>query len=250
MRRAASLPVQGLWIGERLSVMEQLSIRSFLANGHDYHLYTYGPVAGIPEGTTVLSAVDVIPAARMWRYADHDSYAGFSNHFRYKLLLERGGIWADCDVVCLRPLDLRPHAIASEDTDDGGVQRASCFLAAPAGSALMRRAVEICEGSDVRTLKWGDTGPKLLTRLVEELGFRFAVLPTRAFCPVPHQRYTELVSADTATQWRSRARLQGAQAVHLWHELWRRSGLDASAAYPPGCIYERLKRRYGLADGS
>ncbi len=32
---------QSLWIGAELSAMEQLSIRSFLANGHEFHLYTY-----------------------------------------------------------------------------------------------------------------------------------------------------------------------------------------------------------------
>lgn len=166
--------VQGLWIGERLSEMEQLSIRSFLANGHDYHRYTFGPVAGVPEGAAVRDASEILPKERIWKYADQDSYAGYSNHFRYRLLYERGGIWADCDVVCLRPLSLREHAVASEDADDGGVFRATCVIAAPAGSALMRRAMQVCDTADVNTLKWGDTGPKLMTRLVEEMGFEDA----------------------------------------------------------------------------
>ena len=34
----ANKVVQGLWIGDRLSVMERLSIASFLRNGHQYHL--------------------------------------------------------------------------------------------------------------------------------------------------------------------------------------------------------------------
>ena len=38
--------IQGLWIGSELSMMEQLSIASFLKNGHDYHLYVYGDVKG------------------------------------------------------------------------------------------------------------------------------------------------------------------------------------------------------------
>ena len=36
--------IQSLWIGERLSVMEQLSIRSYLDQGHPFHLYVYSPV--------------------------------------------------------------------------------------------------------------------------------------------------------------------------------------------------------------
>src|SRR5258706_6206464 len=36
--------IQGLWIGPTLSQMEQLSIASFLANGHEYHLFVYDDV--------------------------------------------------------------------------------------------------------------------------------------------------------------------------------------------------------------
>ena len=33
--------IQSLWIGGSLSNLEILSIKSFLQNGHTYHLYTY-----------------------------------------------------------------------------------------------------------------------------------------------------------------------------------------------------------------
>ena len=36
--------LQSLWLGKRLSVMEQLSIRSFLDQGYSFHLYTYQDV--------------------------------------------------------------------------------------------------------------------------------------------------------------------------------------------------------------
>ena len=45
--------IQGLWIGSELSMLERLSIASFLDNGHDYHLYTYGDVRGIPDGNGI-----------------------------------------------------------------------------------------------------------------------------------------------------------------------------------------------------
>ena len=46
---------------------------------------------------------------------DSGSLAAFSNLFRYKLLLERGGWWVDTDVICLRPFRVRDElVIASE----------------------------------------------------------------------------------------------------------------------------------------
>ena len=49
--------IQSLWIGRKLSAMERLSIASFLANGHEYHLYVYDKIENSPQGT-VLKAAD------------------------------------------------------------------------------------------------------------------------------------------------------------------------------------------------
>ena len=57
--------VQGLWIGDRLGAMQQCPIRSFLAAGHEYHLYTYGAVSGVPDGAVVLDAEALIPADKI-----------------------------------------------------------------------------------------------------------------------------------------------------------------------------------------
>lgn len=53
--------VQGLWIGDKLSLMEQLSIQSFLKNQHDYHLYVYRDVKNIPIGTTLMDGNEILP---------------------------------------------------------------------------------------------------------------------------------------------------------------------------------------------
>ena len=97
--------IQGLWVGNELSVMEQLSIASFLRNGHEYHLYVYEDVKNIPPGTTIKDGNEILPASRIFQYKQQASYAGFSNFFRYKLVLERGGWWVDTDTICLKPFD-------------------------------------------------------------------------------------------------------------------------------------------------
>ena len=52
-----SLPiVASLWIGGRLSFLEQVCLKSFVDHGHRTILYTYGAVAGVPDGVEVLDA--------------------------------------------------------------------------------------------------------------------------------------------------------------------------------------------------
>jgi len=107
--------MQGLWIGPELSPMEALSIRSFLAHGHEYHLYTYGHVSNVPEGTVVKDANAIIPFDKVFKYRDYDSYSGFSNHFRYQLLQLRGGWWVDLDLICLKPFDFESDYVFSSE---------------------------------------------------------------------------------------------------------------------------------------
>mgnify|MGYP007000248262 CR=1 len=52
--------IQSLWIGDKLSNMEILSMKSFLHNNHNYHLYTYGKIDNVPEGVIVKDGNDII----------------------------------------------------------------------------------------------------------------------------------------------------------------------------------------------
>jgi hypothetical protein len=86
--------VQGLWIGQRLSVMEQLSTRSFLANVHEYHLYVCGDVQDVPRGAVLKDANAILDRSRILTFQSgfgKNSNAGFADLSRHKLLATRGG---------------------------------------------------------------------------------------------------------------------------------------------------------------
>ena len=55
-------PVQMLWVRGSLSRLELLSVRSFLAQGHPVHLYTYDAPDNLPSGVSVLPAEEIVPA--------------------------------------------------------------------------------------------------------------------------------------------------------------------------------------------
>ncbi|MEQ8704679.1 MAG: glycosyltransferase [Phaeodactylibacter sp.] len=116
--------VHGLWIGETLSPVEMLCIKSFQAQGHRFHLWTYGHLrTPPPQGTVICAAQEILPSSAIFRYRygnefghGKGSLAGFSDLFRYKLLYEQGGWWTDMDVTCLRPLDFpAPYVFRAHD---------------------------------------------------------------------------------------------------------------------------------------
>lgn len=103
--------INSLWVGEELTFLELLTLKSFVANGHEFYLWTYGMLkTPIPEGVTLCNAEDILPKEAIFKYPEDGtidwgkgSYAGFSDIFRYKLLYEKGGWWVDMDVTCLKP---------------------------------------------------------------------------------------------------------------------------------------------------
>jgi hypothetical protein len=149
--------MQGLWIGTELSALERLSIASFLEHGHEYHLYVYGDVRNVPEGTTIKDGGEILPASLIFQYREHKSFSAFANFFRYKLLLENGGWWVDADTICLRPFDV--------DRDTSSRLKPS----APGSRELRRRQGPAGERGDVacvarllhearEQLKWARSG--------------------------------------------------------------------------------------------
>src|SRR4029079_65929 len=148
-------------------------------------LYSYGDVKNVPAGTVVTHANRILPAAKIFKYRDHDSYAGFANYFRYKLLLEEGGWWADADVVCLKPFVFDDdYVIASEKSDSGSEVAASCVIKAPRGSELMQYLWETCVSKNPSEIEWAETGPRLVEMAVRKLRLERYRKSHRAVRPV------------------------------------------------------------------
>ena len=220
--------------------MERLCIRSFLANGHEFHLFVYDQLTDAPAGTVIHSANEILDRSRIFTYSGNGSVAGFANMFRYKLLLDRGGWWVDLDTVCLRPFDFSgEYVFASEPGDRGGEVLTNAILKSEAGSPFLEYVWGVCLEKDPAKLVWGETGPRLVADAVGRLGLKRYAKPAKTFCPVSYREWRSLITPDAALEFDA-----DTWAVHLWHEMWRRAGVDKDKNYPPACQFERLKSRY------
>ncbi len=227
--------IQGLWVGPRLSTMEQLSIRSYLVNGHEFHLYLYGPCENVPEGTTVKDGNEIVPESDIKRFRN---LPNFSDWFRWNLLLKKGDWWVDLDTVCLRPLDMPGKYVFSDGDCAKGKNRVGAGnVKAPKGSPLVRWCVKSIERMDIESVTdFSGFGPTLLAVGINKFGLHRYIWPTWAFLPVAgwetHKFTTENIPLPP-----------DAYVVHLYDNIWKALGYDKDGAYPPGSLYERLKRR-------
>lgn len=134
---------------------------------------------------------------------------------RYEVLWRHGGVYVDCDVEALRPIDdlLDVDAFAGWESD--GVWVNNAVLAARPGHPLMRGLIDSAPDSIARNAGARPnrmTGPHLLTPLAE--AHEITLHPASTFYPY---RWDEL--------HRQGDDYGDAYAVHHWENTRKRKGL-------------------------
>lgn len=149
--------IQSFWTGP-ITNMERLCIKSYLDNGHEFHLYTYESLTGLPVGVKVKDANEIIPREQMEKFSNPQQ---FSDHFRYSLLFKLGGWWMDMDTVCLRPFTFsQEYVFALAPTS--GTYLYNGFLKVPAESPIMQYCMQRTHGygkHSLAALSFQDLGP-------------------------------------------------------------------------------------------
>jgi hypothetical protein len=105
--------VQGLWVGEYLTDIHFACVSSFIKNGHCFILYAYDKIKNLPDGVVLFDANIIINKNLIYKF--DDSYAGFSNLFRNKLLYLHGCWYVDLDIYNLKIFDFKDDLILSSD---------------------------------------------------------------------------------------------------------------------------------------
>lgn len=252
--------IQGLWIGQSLSLMEQLSLKSFLACGHSFHLYVYRKIRNTPEGVIIKDANEILPKKNIFKKKGgfaKGSYSVFSNLFRYKLLLDKGGIWTDLDIVCLKPLDFENEYIfASENDKDGGFFINCGLIKTPPGCEFIKACYKEAKGIDNRSLRLHTNGMKLVTRKVSEFNLQPFIFPPITFCPIPYWEFKKVIESDSKLEITEKT-----YTIHLWNSLWKwdrkikrriinlflgKQTVSKNALYDSQTLYGSLQKRYLL----
>ena len=255
--------IQGLWIGEELSNIERLCIASFLYFGSEFHLYTYGEVKGIPEGTVLKNANEIIPKSGIFKNKK-GSLAIFADWFRFELLYKKGGFYVDMDMICLKPFDFEKEDIVyGKETGD---TVSNAIMKFPKGSPICRHMADICmspnkilpydktkhklkkirrrylEGNKRGNTEWGEAGgPTGLTRYLAHHNMTTSAKPFYFFFPI---HYNNWKSIFDSTFKNNKDYFAGSYAVHLWNEKIRKHGMNKNENFLKNSFIEHLKYKY------
>ncbi len=247
-------------MGSELGAVERACMLSVLRHGHELTLYCYDEPKGVPAGVAIGDASEILP--RSWADGHQDRKSFVSNRFRYELQRQGRGIWLDCDVYLLAPLDFpNPHLFGWQSAELVN----SAILRAPPDSPLIERLLAMFEDREIplwlsrsarlaahwrrfrtgrlgiASMPWGTTGPHALTYIAREAGLDQEALARDIFYPVPWhdagwirdpaRRLEDMVTARTV-------------AIHLWNEQIR---TFKSLPAPAGSFLERLQAEAGPA---
>jgi hypothetical protein len=225
-------------VGNRLSPLEHLCIKSFLTHGHRFVLYVYGEVKNVPPGCALEDATTILPEERVFlqRSGMHvGSPSTFSNQFRYELLRARGGWWTDTDILCLKAtIQDTPYVFAKEDEETYNC----AVLKAPAESDFLREAIKWSSrvGGDAG---FAEIGPTLVSKLVRDLRLESFAWRREELYPVRWQNALELFDPTQAD--RLEAEVASSTFLHLWTNMLRVANVLRDVR-PPESSY--LDRRY------
>ncbi|MGB0798557.1 MAG: hypothetical protein ACPGRD_04485 [Planktomarina sp.] len=108
----ADLPrIATLWIGGRLTWLEQLCLVSFVDAGHEVTLYSYQDIPNVPRGVKTASAEEYFPSKPMYTHKKNGSPAIHADLWRINLLAKSDEVWVDADMYCYKPFDFKSQHV-------------------------------------------------------------------------------------------------------------------------------------------
>ena len=248
------------WHGE-LTWLERMCIASFLEKGHAFALYAYHDVA-LPPGAERRDAATIIPQDRMFFYKRDRSPAVFADLFRLELMRREAGIWADCDVLCVKPLAGLPEYVFGVE-ESASVNNA--VFRCPPDSELLSRLMAVFEPGAIppgmpwwrraevivrrafgaalpaHEMQFGATGPWPLNYWVTKLGLGRYALPKPVFYPLDYGTANVLLDPGSTLEVPAET-----LAIHLWHSALTKRGSGTMSMPRPDSFFARECGRLGV----
>ncbi|MGE6784618.1 hypothetical protein ACQKGL_19075 [Ensifer adhaerens] len=182
--------VNTVWIGKQLGPVHAACLRSFLRNGYDVVLHSFGMPEDAPEGVRLFDASKLMSLPEVDAFRKTNRLAFASDIYRYRIQRENMGLYVDCDVYCLKPFEENDYVFGWESSK----LICNAVLKIPSGSRLLQKVLEASEDLHfippwlparkrnkmalrkklgfpvhVADQAWGVIGPQLLTHYVREL---------------------------------------------------------------------------------
>ena len=223
--------INAFWSGKKLSQLNLKVIDSWRKHYPDnqFILWTYSKIENPPKGITLRFGDKIVSRKKWFSYSEghgKNSPVAFSNFFRSQLLEKYGGLYIDLDVLCLERFpfeDITDNVFLAEEIhpDWRSIGTAVIYARYPHETIFREWSRQIKEIVDSgKKLKHGDLGPRLLTKVYDDLKRPFMVYGSEYFYPISYTEFEKSVDAiekvkETNSYW-----------FHVFSSIWKKNELD------------------------
>ena len=207
--------VKGLWIGESLSEIEIISIKSFQKQGHIFELFTYGEVKNIPSKTVVRDGNE--------------------------MLYDEGGTWVDLDMICIQPFIFNDKFIFSSERTKQKGAFSSLLEETPSNNILKSPAKETFYLDlfskcflNRKNVKKNTQFLVYMKELICKYEYEDYVKPAQFFNPIDwwnckeflYSRAESFPSKYGTTAYTREDVLKSCYSIHMWRNLIKKKNLS------------------------
>lgn len=234
------------WAGPPLSPYERACLSSFTRRGYAMTLYSFESYDDMPDGVALEDAAKIAPKEDLglFRYKGRPDLSHFSDYFRYRLFAQTDHIWVDTDVLLLRDIDMPLPAMLLTKEHETSICGAIMRLdgAQIDLEALIRRT----RGLSEKPLRWGTTGPLLLTSLYKGSSILDEAFEPKFFYPILYDIFWKVFLPEEREACEELCR--EAYTLHLWNNIVVQLGIWKRLAPPAGSYLHRQLAAAGQLD--
>ena len=230
------------WHGSTLGFMEYVCISSFVKHGFEVRVFSYNDLV-LPDSVILMDASEILPFSDLSKYTQagiSHNLAAFSDAFRYQVIKKKGGWWFDSDVICL--VDSGPFsAIIDKKSIKISLGYESPVLINGAvlyidNHIVLQKILDELESVGTE-FEWGDIGPKLITRVINNLQLTHLVDPSFYYYAI-YEDYQRLYDPK-CLKW-CQEMVGKSFALHLWNDLMRRYKIPKNIMPPAGSFLHKI----------
>ena len=232
------------WAGPPPSPYERTCLSSFVRHGYDVSLYSYESYADLPAGVRLVDASEIAPREDLdlFRYQGRPDLSHFSDYFRYCLFAKTDHIWIDADILLLKKFDkpLPPMLLAKEHANSicGAIMRID--RAQVDLDDIIARVRKLSG----KKLRWGETGPQLLTTIYSQSSFTKDAFQPPFFYPILYDVFWKVYLPEEREACEKLC--SQAFTLHLWNNIVVKLGVWKKLAPPEGSFLHALFDEVGL----
>ncbi|MES2943620.1 MAG: glycosyltransferase [Pseudomonadota bacterium] len=229
---------QLFWHGRPLPLLQWACLKSFVDMGHKVNLYAYDEIE-VPRGVECLSADSIVPRSEIFYFDNNNNniptdISPFSDFFRFRLLLEKGGWYIDTDVICnTQRFPEGDFAWAQELPEMAPQKVGTSQIKFPPADPIVRRLYEECNSLKETFTIREQLGPHLISRVLADYA-----LPSSHFGSA--DSFYPLRWIETYKLWLPSYRdevvesCKGALFINCYNSLFSYMGLSTSGLPPKG----------------